>query len=299
MPNLKDIRKRIVSVKNTQKITRAMKLVAASKLRRAQGAITAARPYAAKLHEVVSVLSAAVDPDDHVLLRHAEDCQKALILVITSDKGLCGPFNSGLLRKVESFISSRAQEVGHVDLILIGRKGRAHFNRRPEQGVLSSHTEQISKGGATFAVAKQFTDELVEKFTEGGYDRVYLAYNEFRSAISIEQRIDLILPIRPDSLSGHKSQGQEAAETGEFLFEPGKDVLLTSLLPRYVETIVYRAMMDSVASEHGSRMTAMDNATGNASEMISSLTLQYNRARQAAITRELVEITTGAQAIHG
>ena len=291
MPNLQDIKRRIGSVKNTQKITRAMKLVAASKLRRAQEAIVAARPYAAKIHEVVGFLAAAVDPEDHILLRSADKCDKALLLVITSDRGLCGPFNSGLLRRVESFIQERGDEVGSFDIMVIGRKGQGFFKRRSQYNLLSAHPEELNKG-ADFKTAKRFTDELVENFTEAKYDRVYLAYNEFQSAISSNQRIDLVLPVQP-------SKFEEGEDFGEFIFEPIKDVLLKTLLPRYIETIVFRAMMDSVASEQGSRMAAMDSATNNASEMISSLTLQYNRARQAAITRELVEITTGAQAISG
>ena len=291
MPNLQDIKRRIGSVKNTQKITRAMKLVAASKLRRAQDAIVAARPYAAKIHEVVGFLAAAVDSDDHVLLRSAEKCDRALLVVITSDKGLCGPFNSGLLRKVESFVEERGDEVGDFDIMVIGRKGEGFFKRRSQYNLLSSHPEELAKG-ADFPTAKRFTDDFVEKFTEGNYDRVYLAYNEFQSAIATNQRIDLILPVQPNKF-------EDEEELTEFIFEPEKDALLQNLLPRYVETIVFRAMIDSVASEQGSRMTAMDSATNNASDMISSLTLQYNRARQAAITRELVEITTGAQAISG
>jgi F-type H+-transporting ATPase subunit gamma len=291
MPNLQDIKRRIGSVKNTQKITRAMKLVAASKLRRAQDAIVAARPYAAKIHEVVGFLAAAVDSDDHVLLRSAEKCDRALLVVITSDKGLCGPFNSGLLRKVERFVAERGDEVGDFDIMAIGRKGEGFFKRRTQYNLISSHPEELAKG-ANFPTAKRFTDDFVEKFTEGNYDRVYLAYNEFQSAFATNQRIDLILPVQPN-----KFEVEE--DLTEFLFEPEKDALLQNLLPRYVETIVFRAMIDSVASEQGSRMTAMDSATNNASDMISSLTLQYNRARQAAITRELVEITTGAQAISG
>jgi F-type H+-transporting ATPase subunit gamma len=291
MPNLQDIKRRIGSVKNTQKITRAMKLVAASKLRRAQDAIVAARPYAAKIHEVVGFLAAAVDSDDHVLLRSAEKCDRALLVVITSDKGLCGPFNSGLLRKVERFVAERGDEVGDFDIMAIGRKGEGFFKRRTQYNLISSHPEELAKG-ANFPTAKRFTDDFVEKFTEGNYDRVYLAYNEFQSAIATNQRIDLILPVQPNKF-------EDEEDLTEFLFEPEKDALLQNLLPRYVETIVFRAMIDSVASEQGSRMTAMDSATNNASDMISSLTLQYNRARQAAITRELVEITTGAQAISG
>lgn len=298
MPNLKDIKRRIGSVKNTQKITRAMKLVAASKLRRAQEAIQHARPYAAKIHEVVSVLASAVDEDDHELLRSSEKCDKALLLIITSDRGLCGPFNAGLLRRIETIMAEykAAGEVESFDLIVIGRKGQSYY-KRTEHNVLEEHPEVLNKG-VNFSDARDFTQKVTEQFTEGGYDRVYLAFNEFKSAIATNQRVDLILPVRPSSLEDEGEEA-EASDATEFLFEPDKDDLLGVLLPKYVETMVYSAMLDSVASEHASRMTAMDNATNNASDMIAALTLQYNRARQAAITKELVEITSGAETVNG
>ncbi len=298
MPNLKDIKRRIGSVKNTQKITRAMKLVAASKLRRAQEAIQHARPYAAKIHEVVSVLASAVDEEDHELLRSSEKCDKALLLIITSDRGLCGPFNAGLLRRIETIMAEykAAGEVESFDLIVIGRKGQSYY-KRTEHNVLEEHPEVLNKG-VNFSDARDFTQKVTEQFTEGGYDRVYLAFNEFKSAIATNQRVDLILPVRPSSLEDEGEEA-EASDATEFLFEPDKDDLLGVLLPKYVETMVYSAMLDSVASEHASRMTAMDNATNNASDMIAALTLQYNRARQAAITKELVEITSGAETVNG
>jgi F-type H+-transporting ATPase subunit gamma len=295
MPSLKDIRKRITSVKNTQKITRAMKLVAASKLRRAQEAIEAARPYATKVGEVVSVLAAAVDSDAHPLLETREEVNKALLMVITSDKGLCGPFNTGLMRKVESFI--RHNEDINFELVIIGKKGSAYFPRRGYT-VHSENPELLAKG-VTAAIARQITEELVEKFTSNEFDAVYLAYNEFHSAINQEQRVEQLLPVVPAKGEGEHGEGEGEGHESEFLFEPGKEELLDVLLPQYVQTAVYRAMLDSMASEQGSRMSAMDSATNNASDMINNLTLTYNRARQAAITRELVEITTGAQALEG
>lgn len=292
MPSLKDIRKRITSVKNTQKITRAMKLVAASKLRRAQEAIEAARPYATKVGEVVAVLAAAVESDAHPLLEKREEINKALMMVITSDKGLCGPFNTSLMRQVESFI--RHNKDIQFELVIVGKKGNSYFPRRGYK-VHGAHPELLAKG-VTASIARQMTDSLVEQFTSGEFDAVYLAYNEFHSAIQQEQRVEQLLPVVPATKEGGEhSEGDDA----EFLFEPGKDELLDVLLPQYVQTAVYRAMLDSMASEQGSRMSAMDSATNNASDMINNLTLTYNRARQAAITRELVEITTGAQALEG
>lgn len=288
MPNLKDIKRRIGSVKNTQKITRAMKLVSAAKLRRAQDAITAARPYAVKIGEVVSVLASAVEHDAHELFRTTETVEKALVLVVTSDRGLCGPFNSGLLRTVETFLHDRHEELGEIHVEVIGRKGVAYYNAR-KHTVTDKHPELLLKG-VDFASARKLVEGLTERFISGEYDRVYVAYNEFRSAIQINQRIEQVLPVAAAELEGEDA-------LGDFIFEPDKDLLLSALLPKYVETQIFRAMLDSVASEHGSRMTAMDNATNNASEMIGKLTLIYNRARQAAITKELVEITSGAQAI--
>lgn len=288
MPNLKDIKRRIGSVKNTQKITRAMKLVSAAKLRRAQEAISAARPYAVKIGEVVSVLASAVDHNSHELLRETETVEKALVLVITSDRGLCGPFNGGLLRTVETFLHERKDELGEIAVEVVGRKGVAYFGNR-KHTVAGKHPELMLKG-VDFASARKLVESLSASFVEGEYDRVYVAYNEFKSAIQINQRIEQVLPV-----AAVEQEGDE--QLGDFIFEPDRDLLLSALLPKYVETQIFRAMLDSKASEHGSRMTAMDNATNNASDMIGKLTLQYNRARQAAITKELVEITSGAQAI--
>ncbi len=290
MPNLKDIRKRIGSVKNTQKITRAMKLVAASKLRRAQEAIEAARPYAIKIREVVSVIAQSMEDEAHPLLQGSPVCNKSLILIITSDRGLCGAFNSGLMRATERFIRERKAEIGDAELMIIGKKGVSYFETR-DVTIHARHPDVFAKGTNSL-IAREFTATVIEKFASGEFDRVYLAYNEFFSAITQEQRIDQLLPISTDAFD-------ETTQAPDFIFEPNSKSLLDDLLPRYVETMVLRAMLDSAASEQGSRMSAMDSATNNASDMISSLTLQYNRARQAAITRELVEITSGAEALHG
>jgi F-type H+-transporting ATPase subunit gamma len=296
MPSLKDIRNRISSVKNTQKITRAMKLVAASKLRRAYEAIEAARPYAKKIGEVVSVLAGAVEADAHPLLRSKGEAEKVLVLVLTSDRGLCGPFNTNLMRQVERFV--KQSEGVQTELAVIGKKGNAYFGRRGYT-IASKHPEVLAKG-VTAGVAAEFTALLIERFMSGDYDRVYLAYNEFKSAIVQEQRIEQLLPVVATTGGGDGAvEGSGEGQGLEFLFEPDKDALLNVLLPKYVQAAVLRAMLDSMASEQGSRMSAMDSATKNASEMINTLTLTYNRARQAAITRELVEITTGAQALEG
>ncbi len=289
MPNLKDIRVRIGSVKNTQKITSAMKMVAAAKLRRTTNAISAARPYASKLSETVSTLSAAVDRSSHPLLKETEMGGKALVTIITSDRGLCGGFNAQLLRRVENFIRDHKDEFEAIDLLVLGKKGADYFASR-SYNVVRADREVLGLG-VTFAMAKGYAEDGMKHFLDGEYSRVYLAYNEFQSAITQHQRIECVLPIEPPETTD--------GDNVEFEFEPNKDELLQTLLPRYVEVQVHRALLDSAASEQGARMTAMDNASNNAKDMVNKLTLQYNRLRQAAITRELVEITSGAEALHG
>lgn len=297
MPSLKDIRKRIRSVKNTQKITKAMKMVAAAKLRRAQDAIKAARPYSVKLHEVVSGLASMVEEDAHPLLRPATSGgERALVVVLTSDRGLCGGFNARLLRRVSLFLHKHENTYDDIDLLVVGRKGQDYFKRRAD----SDHAEYMPgylAKGVTFAKAKALATRCIEGFTDGTYDDVYLAYNEFFSAIRQEQKVERVLPIEPRAFEGDEDAAEAEAGTQDSIFEPNQDQLLEVLLPKYVETQILKAMLDSAASEQGSRMTAMDSATNNAKDLINRLTLQYNRARQAYITKELVEITSGAEAL--
>ena len=290
MANLKAIRKRISSVKNTQKITRAMKMVAAARLRRAQQAITELRPYALKTMEVLSaVASRAGEEDVHPLLARRER-KRVLIMALTSDRGLAGAFNANInkaaLRKWKE-LEAQGVDVGFA---VIGRKARDFLRRRGARiefeftGVFENLT--VAKAG-------EIGRTLVDEYKIDGYDEVLLAYNEFKSAISQTVVLEPLLPIAlPES-----DDGDELA--GDFLYEPTKTALLDRLLPMYVEVEIFRALLESVASEHGARMTAMDNATKNASEMIGKLTLTYNRARQAAITKELMEIIGGAEALKG
>ncbi|MEO1271926.1 MAG: ATP synthase F1 subunit gamma [Myxococcota bacterium] len=302
MANLKDIRKRIRTVKNTQKITSAMKMVAAAKLNRAKGAITKARPYGQKIAEVTSQLSSLVDEDAHPMLRQHDESAggTALLLILTSDRGLCGGFNATLLRRVDAFRKHYAEIFDDIHLKVIGKKGR-DWVRRSEPEHVQYHPELLI-GGVQFVIAKQIATELIDGFVDGNYDHVYIAYNEFKSAITQEQRIDRLLPIGQLNSDGDDTAKEPAApvdNSREAIFEPDREALLKMILPKYIEVLVHQAMLDSVASEQGSRMTAMDSATNNAKDMISRLTLQYNRARQAAITRELVEITSGAEALNG
>jgi F-type H+-transporting ATPase subunit gamma len=299
MANLKAIRSRIVSVKNTQKITKAMKMVAAARLRRAQQAITELRPYALKTMEVLSSVAArAGDEDVHPLLARREP-KKVLIVVLTSDRGLAGAFNANINRAaMTKWKELEAQGVA-VSFAVIGRKGRDFFRRRDAKiefdftGVFENLS--VTKAG-------EIGRAIVAEYGADGHDAVYLVYNEFKSAISQKVVFEPLVPITP-----HVSEA-EAAETKagdakggganvDFIYEPNKRALLDRLLPMYIEVEVFRALLESVASEHGARMTAMDNATKNASEMISRLTLVYNRARQAAITTELMEIIGGAEAL--
>ncbi len=293
MPSLKTIRKRIGSVKNTQKITRAMKLVAAARLRRAQQNILELRPYALKTLEVLSAVAAravAEDPEHiHPLLRVREP-KHVMLVVLTSDRGLAGAFNANICKAAFTRWKELEAEGAQVCFTVIGRKGRDYLRRRDADirhdftGIFENLS--VEKAGE---IARTIIHEYVQD--DQDLDACYLVYNEFKSAISQEVVIEPLLPITPVEL------GDDAL--GDFLYEPSKDALLEKLLPMYVEVEIYRALLESVASEHGARMTAMDAATGNASEMIGKLTLVYNRARQAAITKELMEIIGGAEALKG
>ncbi len=290
MPSLKSIRRRIVSVKNTQKITKAMKLVAAARLRKAQQRAQDLRPYARKVSEVLSNVAAALgDMGDNTppLLRERE-VKSSLLLVLTSDRGLAGAYNANVQRAADRRIREVQDEIGptgQVVLATIGKKGRDYLRRR---GLEITHDfSGAYEGGATRAA--EIARQLIDEFNEGRIDRVEVIYTEFKSAMSQKVTIEQLMPVQP----------AEGADSGEFIYEPDRTALLERLLPMYVETMLYRAMLESVASEHGARMTAMDSATKNAKEMIASLTLQYNRARQAAITKELMEIIGGAEALKG
>jgi F-type H+-transporting ATPase subunit gamma len=291
MPSLKAVRTRIASVKSTQKITRAMKLVAAARLRRAQDAIVAARPYAQALSEAVAEVAARAGDDAHPMLEQRQPPNPRLALVtLTSDRGLCGGFNANVCRASQRFVIERAESrSGEVQIDVVGRKGREYFRRRRMR---IGHEMPGVTGDSATDRAKELALTVTSDFVEGRVDAVFLAYNEFRSAVSQKVTIERLLPITPASLPA--SAGQT-----DFLYEPGKKALLDLILPLYVQSQIFRAILESIASEFGAKMTAMENATRNASEMIDRLTLQYNRARQAAITKELMEIVGGAEALKG
>ncbi len=288
MPSLKAIRKRITSVKNTQKITRAMKLVAAAKLRRAQESIVAARPYAEVLEQVVGELAGHAGEDAHPLLV-TRPARKAEIVLLTSDRGLAGSFNAQLIRHVEVYSAEELADLDDVSLRIVGRKGNDYFKRR-SANILDFTPAPTSE--TALEQASDLANHVIQDFLEEGVDRVYLVYNEFKSAISQDVVVKQLLPVVPQT-SPDEDYG------GDFVYEPSKKDLLEHLLPLYVQTGLYRASLESIASELGSRMSAMDSATRNAGEMIDKLTLQFNRARQAAITKELLEIIGGAEALKG
>lgn len=286
MPNLKDIKRRIKSVKNTQQITKAMKLVAASKLRKAQHAILEARPYAIKLMDVLNHLAARCNSDLHPLLDEREG-RKSLFFVITSDKGLCGGFNGNIIRKTSEYLKENEQNEN--SLIIAGKKGNDIFRNRPVE-ILEDYIGWSK--GFDYLKAQAIGENLAAMFSEKKTDKVFMIYNEFKSVMAQEVIVEQLLPIVPEKLE-HKEGSVD------YIYEPDEEAILDELLKRYMTLEVYRAFLESSASEHGARMTAMDNATRNAGEMIGALTLSYNQARQAYITKELIEIVNGAEALKG
>jgi F-type H+-transporting ATPase subunit gamma len=293
MPSLKSIKKRISSTKSTRQITKAMKMVSAAKLRRAQEAVVAARPFSNKLRQVIGSLARREDQTAHPLLAQRGQ-GKALVVLITSDRGLCGGFNGNVSKAVERHIRANPDGYEKLDLLLIGRKGNDYLKRRPGMTIFKVYENLLGTGQVTYAPASLIGQELVELFESEQYDAVFLAFNAFRSAISQEPQIVPLLPIVAESGEGSAASEEYLAD---YIYEPSVSEVLAQLLPKYVEVQIFRAFLESVASEHGARMSAMDSASKNATEMIGKLTLQYNRARQAAITKELMEIISGAESI--
>ncbi|MFQ5559538.1 MAG: ATP synthase F1 subunit gamma [Nitrospinota bacterium] len=284
MANLIDIKRRIKSVKNTQQITKAMKMVAAAKVRKAQEAINAARPYAVKVEEVVSGLASKADPAQNPLLA-SRDEKRVTIVTVTSDKGLCGGFNGNVIRRVLALIEEK-KDCERVDVIAIGKKGRDVLKAKGH--TLAGEHVGLFKN-LDYAKAAKISAVLMKQFENAETDSVYLVYNEFKSLIAQVVKSGKVLPVVKES------EGQ--TDETDYLYEPTSNAILDSVLKKYVEVQLFRALLESAAGEHGARMTAMDSATKNASEMIGTLTLSYNRARQANITRELIEIISGADAL--
>jgi len=289
MASLKDIKKRIGTVKNTQQITKAMKMVSAAKLRRAQDAVTAARPYADKMADVLSSLALREDADSHPLLAERGK-GKALVVLITGDRGLCGGFNTNISKAAERFIRAKTEGFESYELLIVGRKGNDYLKRRAGMEIVKVHENLIGTSQVTYPVGALIGQEVIELYNSGDYDGVFLVYNAFQSAMTQIQTVTQLLPIVPKKVA-------EDAQVTDYIYEPNAGEVLSEILPKHIEVQIFRSLLESAASEHGARMTAMDSASKNASEMIGKLTLQYNRARQAAITKELLEIISGAESI--
>ncbi|MCO4744281.1 MAG: ATP synthase F1 subunit gamma [Proteobacteria bacterium] len=287
MPNLKEIKRRIDSVKNTKKITSAMKLVAGAKLRRATEAATSARPYQDRLSSVLARVGALAEGSEEPLLQSREEVSRVLIVVLTTDRGLCGGFNNNMLRKSLYWLEEKDEAGVEVEIRTFGKKGRGFYQSAKKP--VAESTVDIGKTPREELV-RPLSHMMVSGFISGEYDEVYVVYNEFVNAITQVPTFKRVLPIAMDTA--------EEAAGGDFDFEPGPDAVLTALLPLYLRTVVLQAFLETDAGEHAARMTAMDNATSNANDLMNDLTLIYNRARQAAITTEITEIVSGAEALN-
>jgi len=286
MPNILDLRRRIRSVRNTRQITRAMKMVAGARLRRAQERILRARPYAAAIRNVLESVAARVDPSEQsaIPLLAVRDVRRVLLVLVTADRGLCGAFNSNLVRAAHQYLDQNANL--EVSMLAVGRKGYDHFRKRPVP-MVGEHTNVFSK--LEFSSAKAIAAEIIELYSDAKIDAVDFIYNEFKSIMTQRVVVERYLPIPPVK----PAEGQYLVD---YIYEQPPAEIFALLLPRYVESQVFRALLESQAAELAAKTTAMDSATRNASEMIDSLTLYMNRVRQAAITKEIIEIVSGAAA---
>jgi len=289
MASLLDMRRRIKSVKNTQQITKAMKMVAAAKLKRAQDRVTAARPYALKMGEVLGGLSAKVSGEFSHPLLDARGDENYLIVLVTADKGLCGGFNANLVKATANFLKENPDKKS--DMIPVGRKGRDYFRNR-EMNFVEEYVGLTGQGQVNLSDAKDVSEKIIKTFVENeDIDKVFLVFTEFKTVLSQQVKVEQLLPIpKIEAAEGTDETGVDA----EYIYEQPPAEIFGKLLPKQVETQIYRAMLESVASEQGSRMTAMDSATKNAGELIDTLTLNMNRIRQAGITNEIIEVVSGA-----
>ncbi len=292
MPSLQDLRRRVRSARNMQKITKSYKMVSAAKLRRAQDRVIAARPYANSMMRVLGRLAAGAGDTKHPLLEVRETDEHYVLALVTADRGLCAAFNSNLIKAAQQFIRENPDK--QIDLVTIGRKGRDFFRRRkpPINEYLGVTAKTVDHDEAA-----NIARSLMEMYTQEGstVDRVFILYSEFKSVIAQRPVVKQLLPISKEALLGEPAS--DAGAEIEYLYEQAPEEIFSRLLPRYIETQVYYALLESVASEHGARMTAMDSASKNAGELIDSLTLTMNRVRQASITREIIEVVSGAQSL--
>jgi len=293
MPNLLDIRRRIKSVKNTQQITKAMKMVSAAKLKRAQDRVVTARPFANKMMEVLGELAKRTDEDFHHPLLDLRADERYVVVLITADKGLCGAFNTNLTKAAQSFIKEHPGKA--IEIFAVGRKGRDFFRNR--HAVMAGEFIGLTgKGRVDLSEALEVARSIMKLYTDDeGIDKAYLIYNEFKSVLQQRVVLEQLLPV--SRAREEEADPKAAVSLVDYVYEQPPAEMFGQLLPRLVETQVFRAMLESVASEQGARMTAMDSASKNASELIDSLTLNMNRIRQAAITNEIIEVVSGAAAL--
>jgi len=293
MANLLDIRRRIKSVKNTQQITKAMKMVSAAKLKRAQDRVINARPFANKMTEVLGELARQTPEDFHHPLLDARGDKRYLVVLITADKGLCGAFNTNLLKAAQAFLKQNPDKT--VELLTVGRKGRDFFRRRGS--IVGEYVGLSGKGRIDLSEALEVARDVVKRFTEDEeLDKVFLIFAEFKSVLNQRIVVEQLLPISRNAET-EEGEASTSAVAKDYIYEQPPAEIFRRLLPSLVETQIFRALLESVASEQGARMTAMDAASKNAGDLISSLTLNMNRVRQAAITREIIEIVSGASAL--
>lgn len=292
MANTKDIRAKIVSTKKTQQTTRAMKVVSAAKLKKAQHNITNARPYAFAVRSVIKKIAASKKVS-HPLLNAPTEKQKTLVVVVTSDRGLCGAFNTNINKYTQNLVKEMEGNGTEFDLGFIGRKGADYFKKLGREGVFK--ILNLSRT-INYELAAEVAEDLLEKYESGPYSEIRLVYNEFKSAIAHNVIDEKLLPL---ATNDDEEESEEDKITSDFVFEPAAEQIIDALLEKHFAVQVYRVFQESVAAEHGARMSAMENATKNAGEMIDGLTLTYNKIRQSAITTELIEITSGAEALNG
>jgi F-type H+-transporting ATPase subunit gamma len=285
MAKTQDLKRRIRSVKNTMQLTKAMKMVSAAKLRRAQERIMNARPYAQQTLSVLQSLALRAETDSHPLLQ-SRDGKKAHVILVAGDKGLCGAFNSHIIRTAEEYVGENLKDQ-EISITAVGKKSYQYFQRQPWE--VKHHWIDLFRN-VQFTHAEEIATAAMEMFLSGEVDRVYVAYNEFKSAIQAKPIVQPLLPIQRVELA-------EGDTAEDYIYEPSADALLKSLLPHYVRHLIFQALLESAGAEHAARMTAMDSATNNASDLIESLTLTMNRVRQASITTEIIEVVSGAEAL--
>lgn len=292
MANLKEVRLRITSVVSTQQITKAMKMVSAAKLRRAQDAVTQMRPYANKLRDILENLSGSLSASEGGPYTKVRTANKILLVPISSNRGLAGAFNSNIIKATSRLLRedyAKQYKEGNVKVLAIGKKGADYFSKMP--AIFTGHHNELF-AGLTFENASIITEKIMKEFAEGNYDKVVIIYNQFKNAAVQNVMVEQLLPLAPP-------QQTEKKKSVEYILEPSKEEIVLELIPKAIKVQLYKAVLDSHASEHGARMTAMSKATDNAGELIKDLRLQYNKARQAAITNEILEIVAGAEALKG